>query len=132
MPTHLTQGDSKAIAGMRNTVRPPVAAPDTEPYSGAEAPMKQSLKSSELKQLSPEAQDDAMRRLARVAKSAPNGELKDLDAQIFALEEQHGITSAQLRTELAQGLRKETWEICQWLMLLDQRGLLGARKARSS
>ena len=34
----------------------------------------------------------------------------------------------QLRHELAQGQRQETWEICQWVMLLDQRDLIGATR----
>ncbi len=93
--------------------------------------MKQSIKSSDLRKMSPDEQDEAMRKLVKVARARPNGELKDLDAQIQAFEQKHGLSSDDLRHELAQGRRKESWEICQWLMLLDQRDLLGSRKARS-
>jgi hypothetical protein len=93
--------------------------------------MKQSLKNSDLKKMSPDQQDEAMQNLVKVARGKPNGELKDLDVQIHAFELKHQLSSDELRHELAQGKRKESWEICQWLMLLDQRDLLGSRKARS-
>ncbi len=92
--------------------------------------MKQSLKNSDLKKMSPDEQDEAMRNLVKVARGKPNGEFKDLDAQIEAFEQKHQLSSDELRHELAQGKRKESWEICQWLMLLDQRDLLGSREAR--
>lgn len=92
--------------------------------------MKQSIKHSDLKKLSPEQQDEAMRQLVKVARSEPNGELKDLEVQIQAFELKHGLSSNDLRHELALGRRKESWEICQWLMLLDQRDLLGSRQTQ--
>ena len=80
--------------------------------------------------MSPERQNEAVKKLARAAKSMPNGEIRDLDLRIHAFEEKHGLSSADLRRELAQGKRQESWEICKWLLLLDQRDLLGARVAR--
>lgn len=67
----------------------------------------------------------------RAATSQPNGEARDLDQQIHAFEAKFGLSSEELRRELAQGERDESWEVCNWLMLLDQRDLLGARSARS-
>lgn len=91
--------------------------------------MKQSIKTSDLKKLSPEQQDEAMRSLIRVARGQPNGEIKELEEQIHSLELKHGLSSDDLRHELAQGKRKESWEICQWLMLLDQRDLAASDEA---
>ena len=93
--------------------------------------MKYTIKDSDLRRMSPEQREEAISQLVRAARSSPNGEARDLDAQIHAFEEQFGLSSEQLRRELAQGKRTETWEICQWLMLLDQRDLLGFRSARS-
>lgn len=93
--------------------------------------MKHAVKSSELRQMSPERQEEAVKKLVRAANSRPNGEARNLDEQIQAFEEKFGVSSADLRRELAQGRREESWEICKWLMLLDQRDVLGARSARS-
>ena len=93
--------------------------------------MKHAVKSSELRRMSPERQEEAIQELARAARSQPNGEARDLDQQIHAYEEKFGLSSEDLRRELAQGKRKESWEVCKWLMLLDQRDLLGARSPRS-
>lgn len=81
--------------------------------------------------MSPERQEEAVKKLVRAATSQPNGEARDLDHQIHAFEEKFGLSSEDLRRELAQGKRDESWEVCKWLMLLDQRDLLGARAARS-
>ncbi|HEY8205976.1 MAG TPA: hypothetical protein VIG99_00750 [Myxococcaceae bacterium] len=94
--------------------------------------MKRMVKGTELRQMSPERQEEAIKELVRAANSPPNGEMRDLDQQICAFEEKFGLSSQELRRELAQGRREESWEVCQWLMLLDQRDyLLGARSARS-
>lgn len=93
--------------------------------------MKKSIKSADLRKMSAEEQDEAMRGLVRVARGQPNGELRELDQQIRELEEKHGLSSDDLRRELSRGKRKESWEICQWLMLLDQRDLLGSRTSRA-
>jgi hypothetical protein len=93
--------------------------------------VKHAVKSSELRKMSPERQDEAMKKLVRAANSQPNGEAQELDQQIHAFETAFGLSSEDLRRELAQGKRDESWEVCKWLMLLDQRDLLGARSARS-
>lgn len=94
--------------------------------------MKHVVKSAELRRMSPERQEEAVKELVRAANSPPNGEVGDLDQQIHALEVKFGLSSEDLRRELAQGRREESWEVCRWLMLLDQRDyLLGARSARS-
>lgn len=93
--------------------------------------MKRSVKASELNRLPSSEQEAVLRDLVEVVRSKPNGELKDLDSRIVAYEVKHGMSSEQLRRELSQGRMKESWEICQWLMLLDQRDLLGARKAQA-
>ncbi len=93
--------------------------------------MKHAVKSSELRQMSPERQEEAVKKLVRAANSRPNGEVRDLDHQIRAFEEKFGLSSEDLRRELAQGKRDESWEICKWLMLLDQWDLLGVRSTRS-
>jgi len=81
--------------------------------------------------MTPERQEDAVKKLVRAAHSQPNGEARNLDQQIRFFEEKFGLSSEELRRELAQGKRDESWEVCKWLMLLDQRDLLGSRSARS-
>lgn len=93
--------------------------------------MKHSIKSADFRKLSPERQEEAVGKLARAATATPNGEARDLEMQIQAYEKQFGVSSEQLRRELAQGKRHESWDVCKWLMLLDQRDLLGARSARA-
>lgn len=45
--------------------------------------------------------------------------LKVLNERIAAFEEQFGISSYTMRRELKADTRKETFEICQWLMVLN-------------
>ena len=89
--------------------------------------MKQSLKSSDLKKMSPDEQDEALRSLVKVARGGPNGDLRDLGMQIHAFELKYRLSSNELRHELAQGKLKESWEVCQWLLLINQRDLLTGR-----
>lgn len=93
--------------------------------------MKYTVRDSDLRRMNPEQREEALSELVRAARSSPNGEVRDLDEQIQAFEAKFHLSSDELRRELAQGKRAETWEICQWLMLLDQRDLLGIRSARS-
>lgn len=88
------------------------------------------VKSSELRRISPERQEEAVKKLVRAATSLPNGEARDLYQQIHAFEEKFGLSSEDLRRELAQGKRDESWEVCKWLMLLDQMDLLGEAQRR--
>ncbi len=80
-----------------------------------------------------EQQAAELRAMVRTARSIPNGELKEIEARLEALEALHGVTSSQLQQELAQGKRAETWEICDWLMLISKRDLLiGSQQASAS
>lgn len=88
--------------------------------------MKHTVRVSELQQMSPEQQEEAIQRLVQAAQSQPNGEVQELDLQIRTFEEKYGLSSEDLRRELAQGKREESWEICTWLMLIDQRAWLAS------
>jgi exonuclease VII small subunit len=92
--------------------------------------MKHSVTSSELRKMNPERQEQAVKELVRAVNSMPNGEILDLDRQIRDYEEKFKLSSDALRHELAQGKRQETWEVCKWLLLLDQRDLIAAHVAR--
>jgi hypothetical protein len=67
------------------------------------------------------------RELGTAARGKPNGELRDVDSRIHAFETRFGVDSATLRSEVASGKRPETWDVCQWLMLLQERDRLVAR-----
>jgi hypothetical protein len=86
---------------------------------------------SELASLAPDQRSQRVAELARATGQPPNGELQEIEARIAALEEQHGVSSDALRRELAQGQRRETWEICRWLQFLDIRDHLVSLTART-
>ncbi len=47
--------------------------------------------------------------------------LKKLHGRIAEYERRFGFTSASLRERLATGEQEETWDVCLWLILLEQR-----------
>jgi len=105
---------------------------DLNKFSGyVEFEMKVSIKSSELQDLSPEAQAEQLQKFVKVLRSRPNGEARELNLRIAEFERKLGLSSDALRRELAQGKRKETWDVCLWLMLLDQRDMLGFQSSRA-
>ena len=85
---------------------------------------------SELSSLPAEQRARRVAALARASEEPPNGELREVENRIAALEAAHLLTSDDLRRELAQGRRRETLEICRWLMLLDLRDHLASVAAR--
>ena len=90
--------------------------------------MRARIRSSELRSMTVE---DRVSKLAHemgaAARAKPNGEVRELAEQIGAFEARFGIDSATLRREVESGVRPETWEVCQWLMLLHRRDRLVAR-----
>ncbi len=79
-----------------------------------------SLRLSELASLSDSEKSQAMSRFLHKS-GTPNGQLAELDRRIATFERVYETTSEMMRAELASGTRKETAEICQWLMLLELR-----------
>ncbi len=79
-----------------------------------------------------EERERALASLVSAARSKPNGALKEIEAKIRDLEIRYEVNSETLRRQVSSGTRSETWEICQWLMLLHRREQLGARSARTS
>ena len=67
------------------------------------------------------------RELGTATRGKPNGEVRDVDQRIHAFEARFGIDSETLRNEVTSGARAETWDFCQWLMLLQERDRLVAR-----
>lgn len=68
-------------------------------------------------------------RLARDARGTPNGGLEDVEARIRAFERRYEVDSETMREQVASGARVETWDVCQWLLLLDVRDRLAAARA---
>lgn len=46
--------------------------------------------------------------------------LARLHGRLAEYERRFGFTSATLRNKLATGEQEETWDVCRWLILLDQ------------
>jgi hypothetical protein len=89
--------------------------------------MKHSVSIAELKTMSAREQERRVSELIRAARSAPNGEIEELDREIRAYEQRYGLDSASLEREVAGGHRQETEDICRWLMLLRIRERLEGR-----
>jgi hypothetical protein len=81
---------------------------------------------SELAGMSDETRASTLRALVRAADRAPNGELRELDEQIGAFEARFGLDSEAMRRDVANGSRRETADVCEWLMLLRVRERLRA------
>ena len=84
--------------------------------------MPYSVSTSEFGRMSEKQKAEAVSKLVRAAFKSPNGQAKQLDAQIEEFERQYGITSKRLLEELSAGRRKETDKISDWLWLLNLRG----------
>ena len=86
--------------------------------------MKCSVTISELKMMSLTRREAYLAELMTATKTAPNGEIADLNERIRAFEEKHGMDSHKLREKLDKGEIRETVDVCKWLMLLTIRDRL--------
>jgi len=93
--------------------------------------MKKSIYGSDLRAMSPDAQRRALSELVQATRSAPNGELKAIEDEIGGYEKRRGMTSEDMRRELAEGRILETREICQWLIALKLRDRLVSATSRT-
>lgn len=93
--------------------------------------MRQTVRMAELVAMEPEVRERRMAELVRVMRSEPNGEIADVDAQIRDFERRYELRSELMKAELAAGTRRETGEICRWLMLLKLRDRLASLAARA-
>jgi hypothetical protein len=92
--------------------------------------METRVKLSSLAGLSDEELRGVVARLHQAADRRPNGELERVCARIRAYEQKYDVTSETMRHEVGDGLRRETSDVCQWLLLLDLRAHL-ERQARA-
>jgi hypothetical protein len=83
---------------------------------------------SELRNLDPGERASRLSSLAREERRAPNGEVEDIEERIRAFERRYELDSETMREEVSTGARAETWDLCQWLMLLDVRDRLAAAR----
>jgi len=80
---------------------------------------------AELATMSPEDKATKIAELVRVMEEeSPYKELEETSIKIAAYEQQYGVSSEVLMREIDQELRQETWDICQWLQLLNYRTYL--------
>lgn len=79
------------------------------------------LKSADLRQLDERGQEDKLKQLAWSAHAPVNGELRDVDERIRTYERQYEVRSETMRQRVASGEMPETWDVCQWLHLLNLR-----------
>jgi len=78
------------------------------------------------------ANDEASyRELAAITRSAPNGELADVERAIASFEREFGMTSAEAHDKLARGELAPTREIEGWMMALRIRDHLVGAQTRS-
>jgi len=87
--------------------------------------MKRSIPLSEFHGASDARRDELLSELVRDARTPPNGEAKEIDAEIRVFEQRYEMTSAQMVERLTGGQQRETFDICNWLMLLEVRDRLG-------
>ena len=65
--------------------------------------------------------------LVRSARQGRDGQTAELNARISEYEMRYEMTSAEMRTKLADGSLRETAEIARWLMTLAARDNSGTR-----
>lgn len=80
--------------------------------------MKNSIKIAELNAMSPEEREATLKHMRDIVLSAPSEELDWIDDEIREFERRYETNSATMLYELNKGLRKETAEICTWIILL--------------
>lgn len=90
------------------------------------------VKMSKLRGMMGDEREATMSSIVAASRQAPNGEISRLSAQIQAFEEQHSMTSDELRSALRKREVRETAEICRWLMLLDLRERLEPSRSSTS
>jgi hypothetical protein len=100
-------------------------------FTEATAAMRYTINTDEWRRMSPEERDLALGKLVEAAKSAPNGGLAELEAEVRAFEERHGLSTAAVKQALAEGRMLETWDICQWLFAAHRRDRLAGSAPRS-
>ena len=89
--------------------------------------MRAALKADEVRSLPGPQQDSRLREFAVAIDAKPNGELREVIARIASLEKKVGSDTATVMRQLAEGARRETWEVCQLLMLVRERDRLSKR-----
>ena len=93
--------------------------------------MRYTVKDADLRAMSESERDAAWDKLIKATQQPPNGEMRELDEQIRAYESQYGMDSATMRHRVRTRALEESWEICQWLMRLNERDLLVSLASRS-
>jgi hypothetical protein len=71
----------------------------------------------------------AFRLVVQAVRSAPNGELRDMERAIAAFEAKHRMSSAEARARVESGELAPTREIEAWMMALRVRDDLADLKA---
>ncbi|ACB53125.1 unknown [Crocosphaera subtropica ATCC 51142] len=88
----------------------------------------QGLKLSTLSSMSPQEREDKINSfIEQVINPQPEQveeQKKEIEEEIRAYERRYEISSAKLKSGLADGSIKGTTDICSWLMLLKKRTLL--------
>lgn len=89
------------------------------------------ISAARLARMSDDDKTVTWRKMVEASRQPVNGELRALAAKIRRLEQRYEVTSEKMREQVASGERRETWEVCQWLMLLSDRDRLAERRQRS-
>jgi len=93
--------------------------------------MMKSIRMAELAALEPEARAERLREFVAATRQPPNGELAEAEAEIRTFEQRAGVDSDTMRREVSEGRRPETWDVCEWLLLLEERDRLASLAARA-
>jgi len=94
--------------------------------------MKHTLRLSEYRAMNATERDSAVAWLIAATRSAPNGEDRELAAQIQAYEQRYEMTSDEMIASINNGSLRENDEVCDWLILLKLRSHIEARIAQSA
>ena len=88
------------------------------------------IRDAELRAMSEQERARVLSELAVATTAQPNGELRELDAEITKYEQRRRMTSADMRDALATGRLAEDFEICQWLIALSLRERIASLSSR--
>lgn len=90
--------------------------------------MSYAISDAQLRAMPDTEREGAIRRMEAATRAPVNGEIKALDAQIGEFERVLGMSTAEMHLRLKNGSLRETEAVCRWLMLVDMRDHLMARR----
>ncbi len=91
--------------------------------------MRVSFTTREFVSADEEGQQQMLAAASAALRSEPNGEIKELEAKLRLYEDKFDIPSDEIRSMVSNGALRETWEVCEWLMVLKLKERLERRRS---